>query len=155
MAVKKEQPVIYAPYVPSCITNKPMQSDCREYDICPVPKPRQTQSDVWKKRPCVMRYRAFADKCRASGIEIPESGAHVTFVLPMPRSWSEKKKKAMDRQPHQQQKDVDNMCKSLLDALYKNDSHIYDIRISKFWGRTGKIIIKNNKSETSKIKSDY
>ena len=34
------------------------------YDITPCPKPRQTQSDKWKKRPPVLRYRAFADEVR-------------------------------------------------------------------------------------------
>jgi Holliday junction resolvase RusA-like endonuclease len=115
-----------------------------EYQICPVAKPRQTRSDVWKKRPCVMRYRSFADECRASGMEIPEAGAHIIFIIPMPKSWSEKRKKAMDGQPHQQTPDIDNICKSLLDSLFKNDSHIYDIRLSKFWGRNGKIIIKRD-----------
>jgi len=28
-------------------------------------KPRQTRADVWKKRPCVMAYRAWADKLRS------------------------------------------------------------------------------------------
>jgi len=39
----------------------------KEYKITPVPKPRQTRSDKWKQRPCVMRYRAFADEVRAAG----------------------------------------------------------------------------------------
>ena len=33
-----------------------------KYDITPVPKPRQTQRDKWKRRDVVMRYRAFADE---------------------------------------------------------------------------------------------
>ena len=33
-------------------------------DITPVAKPRQTRSDVWKKRPCVVKYRQFADDLR-------------------------------------------------------------------------------------------
>ena len=113
----------------------------KEYQINPVPKPRQTQSDKWKKRPCVMNYRAFADECRFSGMRVPEYGARMIFIVAMPESWSEKKKKAMDGKPHKQTPDVDNFLKSVLDSLFKNDSHIYDIRISKFWGRTGKIII--------------
>jgi Holliday junction resolvase RusA-like endonuclease len=91
-----------------------------------------------------MKYRAFADECRASGMGIPESEAHIIFILPMPKSWSKKKKKAMDGMPHQQIPDVDNLGKSILDSLFKDDSHIYDIRLSKFWGRSGKIIIKSN-----------
>lgn len=113
-----------------------------EYLITPVPKPRQTYSDRWRQRPSVMRFRAFADKCRALKMELPESGAHATFVMPMPKSWSKKKKALMDGTPHKQVADVDNLLKSLADSLYKDDSHIWDIRITKLWGREGKIIIR-------------
>lgn len=112
-----------------------------EYAIIPVPKPRQTRKDVWAKRPCVMRYRFFADQCRALGMQLPESGAHIVFVLPMPKSWSKSKKLKMDGWAHQQTPDVDNLLKSLSDALYEDDACIYDVRISKFWGASGKIII--------------
>lgn len=112
-----------------------------EYQIVPTPKPRQTRADVWKKRACVMRYRAFADQCRVMGMQVNESGSHLVFILPMPKSWSKKKRVAMDGQPHQQKPDIDNLCKSVLDALHKDDSHIYNIRLSKFWGQKGKIII--------------
>ncbi len=79
--------------------------------------------------------------CMESGV--PESGAHITFVLPMPPSWSKKKRDAMDGQPHQQKPDLDNLKKSLLDALFEDDSHIWDARTSKVWGETGMIIIED------------
>ena len=116
-----------------------------EYAINPVAKPRQTRSDIWKKRSCVMKYRAFADECRASGMTIPPAGSHIVFIMPMPASWSIKKRRDMDGQPHQIRPDVDNICKSVFDALHKDDSHIYDIRATKLWGYSGKIIVwKNN-----------
>ena len=116
-----------------------------EYAINPVAKPRQTRSDIWRKRPCVMKYRAFADECRASGMTIPSAGSHIVFIMPMPASWSIKKRRAMDGQPHQQVSDLDNLLKALLDSLFKDDSHIYDIRATKLWGYSGKIIVwKNN-----------
>lgn len=74
---------------------------------------------------------------------IPENGAHITFVMPMPQSWSKKKRASMDCQPHQQKPDLDNLTKSLLDALFEDDSHIWDARTSKVWGETGMIIIEN------------
>ena len=95
------------------------------YDITPCPKPRQTRADRWKKRPCVLRYRAFADQVRASGMTIPDHGAHVTFHIA--------KVIEMCGTPHQQRPDVDNLGKALLDALFKNDSHIWDIRFTKLW----------------------
>jgi len=109
------------------------------YNITPVSKPRQTRSDKWKQRPCVMKYRAFADECRDKGVEV-KNGCHITFVLPIPKS---KLKKLVEGQPHKQRPDVDNLCKSVMDAVLKEDSHIYDIRITKVWGAKGEIIIEN------------
>ena len=65
------------------------------YPITPVAKPRQTQSDKWRQRPCVMRYRAFKDKCQDYAVHLPEAGAKVTFWIQMPRSWSKRKRAEM------------------------------------------------------------
>lgn len=58
------------------------------FAIVPVPKPRQTRADKWKIRPPVLRYRAFYDEVRLNGLTLLESGYYVTFVLPIPGSWS-------------------------------------------------------------------
>lgn len=115
----------------------------KSYTITPVPKPRQTRSDVWRKRPCVMRYRAFADEVRRQGIAINSHGDYITFVLPMPKSWSQKKKYSMLGQPHQVRGDIDNYAKALFDSIFKDDSHIWDIRLKKIWGVSGMILIEN------------
>lgn len=92
-----------------------------------------------------MRYRAFADECRALGLKVAESGDSITFVIPMPKSWSKKKKRYMNRIPHQQKPDVDNLLKSLLDAVLPEDCKVWHFReIKKRWGSTGKIIIERN-----------
>ncbi|MND15687.1 hypothetical protein D3C80_59160 [compost metagenome] len=62
------------------------------YDITPIGKPRMTRVDKWKQRSAVMRYRAFCDEARLRKIHLSESGAHITFVMPMPQSWSQKKR---------------------------------------------------------------
>ena len=111
------------------------------YDIDPVPKPRQTRSAKWKKRPCDERYYTFKDGLRLLNATVPESGYHVLFILKMPSGWSEKKKKLMRHMPHCSTPDKDNLEKALLDAIYKEDSQIWDGRCSKVWGDTGKIII--------------
>lgn len=112
-----------------------------KYDISPVPKPRMTQRDKWEKRPCVMRYRAFKDECRLCGVRVPEGGARVRFSIPMPKSWSKKKKSEMAGLPHQVRPDVDNLLKALLDAVYGDDSVVWDIRVTKIWGYHGRIEI--------------
>lgn len=109
------------------------------YPITPVPKPRMTQRDKWAQRPAVLRYRAFCDEVRLRGVKVEESGSHVVFVMPMPKSWSNAKHNQMDYEPHRQKPDVDNLCKALLDALFADDSHIHDIRISKIWGAEGQV----------------
>ena len=111
--------------------------------ITPVAKPRMTQRDKWKKRPVVLKYRAFCDEVRyrLKPEAFPCAGAHVVFIVPMPMSWSKKKKAQMIMQPHMQRPDVDNFLKALLDALYDDDSHIYDVRASKYWGESGAITI--------------
>ncbi len=112
------------------------------YKITPVPKPRMTQRDKWDKRLAVMRYRAFCDECRLKGVKLPEAGAHVIFHLPMPKNWNNKKKRDHAGCPHQQKPDWDNLAKALCDALYADDSCIYDMRVSKFWAYSGAIEIK-------------
>lgn len=112
------------------------------YPIIPVPAPRMTKADVWKKRPCVLRYFAFKDKVKELGIFVPECNSHITFVMPMTKGWSKKQKEGMNNKRHQYKPDIDNLLKALLDAIYEDDSHIYDLRITKIWGYEGQIKIE-------------
>ena len=100
-----------------------------------------TQSDKWKKRPAVLKYRAFADEVRLHGVVV-QNGDHVTFHVPMPKSWSNSKKEMHDKAPHRQTPDLDNLQKSLLDAVYKDDSFIWDIHATKLWSYEGGITIE-------------
>lgn len=49
----------------------------------------------------------------------------------------------MNGQAHQQKPDADNMIKALMDALYADDAHIWDLRVTKLWGVTGQILISD------------
>lgn len=113
------------------------------YPITPVGKPRMTQRDKWKGRDCVKRYHAFKDECRIHKVKLHLSGDHVTFILPMPKSWPEKKKVNMDGKPHQLKPDWDNLAKALQDAVMPDDCKVWNCQVSKFWGREGKIIIQS------------
>lgn len=114
------------------------------YNITPTPKPRMTIRDKWLNppRPHVQRYWDFKDEVRKANIELPECNFRVTFYLPMPKSWSKKKKDTMNLEPHQQKPDKDNLEKALLDAIFDDDSHIWDSRVTKRWSYEGGICIE-------------
>lgn len=107
--------------------------------VVPVPKPRMTQRDKWKKRPAVERYYSFKDQLRLQLRGDLDARFSVVFKIPMPPSWSEKKKVLYDGKPHQVKPDADNYLKSFMDALCSDDSYIYDARVQKYWAREGSI----------------
>ena len=116
------------------------------FKVTPVTAPRQVRSDVWKPRPGVVRYRAYRDEVilqkNKMKFEMPDAGSSVIFFLPMPKSWSKKKKEAMLHQPHQQTPDVDNLLKAFLDSVCKGgDEHVYSVKVSKLWAREGEILV--------------
>ena len=115
-------------------------------NIVPVAKPRMTQSDKWKKRPATEKYWKYKDDlkmlcflCRWQ----PKEDLDIKFVIPMPTSWSEKKRVEMDGKPHTQRPDLDNLIKAFKDALLIEDSHVHTYHnMKKNWGRNGAIILK-------------
>lgn len=64
---------------------------------------------------------------------MPEQNAHVTYYIPVPKSWKKYKKEQMHMRLHQSTPDVDNLTKALFDSLMAEDKHIADIRITKKW----------------------
>ena len=116
--------------------------DDKVYNIIPMPKPRMTRRDAWTQRECVNRYNAFKDNVALEKLTFDEAFSHIVFIIPMPGSWGEAKKERMNHTPHQQENaDVDNLCKALMDAVYKQDGAIWDIRVSKIWGHRGAIVV--------------
>ncbi len=59
----------------------------------------------------------------------------------MPKSWSQKKRTQLNGQAHQQKPDKDNLEKALLDAIFDDDSRVWDGRVTKLWGEKGQIIV--------------
>lgn len=102
----------------------------------PVGKPRMTQRDTWQKRPAVMRYRAFCDALRAgAGGHFPPGpdAIVVRAFLPMPDSWSYKKKAEKRGKGHRQKPDSDNILKAVCDGLLKEDSCLWSKHVQKYW----------------------
>lgn len=108
--------------------------------VVPVGKPRMTQRDRWKKRPAVMRYRAFCDELRLFVKSLPDEVV-IDFYLPMPKSWSEAKRRRMDGKPHQQKPDADNLIKAAIDAVCEEDKQVWSIHARKFWATEGYIVL--------------
>ena len=112
--------------------------------ITPCPKPRMTQSDCWKKRPAVLRYWAYCDelKLKTRSIEFDPEFLCLVFIMPMPQSWSKKKKALNNGLPHKSRPDLSNLVKAFEDALYKEDSMIHTYgAMRKIWGEEGAILI--------------
>ena len=112
----------------------------------PMGKPRQTQADRWKKRKVVERYRQLADVLRAEAMlqKFRCTGVMIMyFDMPMPKSWSKKRKRELIGTPCRSRPDIDNLCKAVLDALMEEDKYLYRITASKHWSLTGGILIHN------------
>jgi len=117
-----------------------------EINLDPVPKPRMTIADKWKKRPVVNRYFAFKDAinliCKKKKFKLGNS-YKVEFLIAMPKSWTKEKKNSSHGLPHKQKPDLDNLVKALNDCLKDEDKEIWNIEASKVWWDEGKILIWN------------
>lgn len=108
-------------------------------NIIPVPKPRMTVSDRWKQRPCVLRYREYADNIRSQVPNMVAKRLVLDFYVPMPKSWSKKKRDEFKGRPHEKTPDIDNLVKAFLDSVYQfSDSHVYQVFATKYWVEEGK-----------------
>jgi Holliday junction resolvase RusA-like endonuclease len=56
--------------------------------------------------------------------DFPSQGAAICFFIPVPRSWSMKKKKMHHGFLHQSKPDLDNLLKALGDSLIMEDKYI-------------------------------
>ncbi|MGN7243268.1 RusA family crossover junction endodeoxyribonuclease [Bacillus paralicheniformis] len=81
--------------------------------------------------------------------ELFESGAlHVdlTFVMPIPKSWSKKKQRESIGTLHTKKPDIDNLVKGAFDALnkvaWKDDNQVSQVTARKLYGLDPGIIIQ-------------
>ena len=65
----------------------------------------------------------------------------VIFYMPIPKSWSKKKRAAMPGQSHSKKPDLDNCIKMILDTfngiLWKDDALIWKIKAMKVYALEG------------------
>jgi Holliday junction resolvase RusA-like endonuclease len=115
--------------------------------IDPMGAVRMNKSDAWRKRPAVLRYRAFKDSLRvqAAPYDLPKDPliVNLDFHIAMPDSWSKKKKALMDKTWHRQKPDKDNCEKSVTDTLWPDDDSCIAAGFTrKFWAYKGSITME-------------
>ena len=125
------------------------------FDVIPFGAPRLTQSDKWKTNPnhpdplkrqrkVVTQYFDFKNRLVQQAIEMGfelEQIFDAVYLIPMPNSWSAKKKEKMNGLPCEVQPDTDNITKAIKDTLRKSDSDIWFEKAEKRWAYHGSIII--------------
>ncbi len=126
-----------------------MSKDYVSLPITPVGAPRMTQRDRWtdvakgKGRPAVLRYFQYKDELRIAlpDYELPDR-LDITFLLPMPKSWSKRKRAENAGSPHDQKPDIDNLIKAWLDTFSRDDKYAYAVTAEKYWAEQGSIELK-------------
>jgi len=125
------------------------------FDIIPMGAVRMTKSDTWKTNPnhpdprkrqrkSVMQYFNFKNTIVAQSLEMKFTlGQYLdaVYFVPMPDSWSKKKKEGLNGLPCKSRPDTDNITKAIKDALRKEDSDIWWEKAEKRWAYKGSIII--------------
>ena len=101
-----------------------------------------TRADKWKKRPSVLKFFAFRDAVRQelkrlfalqNNHYMDFRSIEIAFYIPMPKSWSKKKKAEYDGKPHEQRPDLDNLIKAWNDCVLAEDSTVWRIHATKLW----------------------
>ena len=115
------------------------------FDVVPKPAPRLVYSDKWSKRPTATKYYnykntlIFLAKLNRFVLQ-PEM--ELIFEMPIPKGGSKKQQEEYRQRlgtPHQQKPDIDNLIKGFMDAMAKEDSHVWNISARKVWAKDGKI----------------
>ena len=119
--------------------------------ITPCPSPRMNQNTD-RKKPPIQRYFSFREKLQAliKPSEICWEPLSIQFMIPMPSSWSKKKKQQMYLQKHLPKPDLDNLIKAFKDSLLKEDSKVWCYgAMNKVWSYEGRIIVLNPQKDCS------
>ncbi len=127
-----------------------------EFKINTQPRPWKRPGGNGKKRYTDTAMRAYQNEIAATAMVArvgTEFGSEyesaiesrIAFVLPMPETWTDAKRKTTNMTVRPLTPDCDNLAKNILDAcegvLYQNDKQIVIQRIVKLWGRAGEVYI--------------
>ena len=118
-----------------------------EFNIIPIPasRPRVTRWATYYGK----KYSQFKEEMEVltKGTKFTPFGGNVyaslTFYIKIPKSWSKKKKEAKNGAYCDNNADIDNYCKAILDSLngiyYKDDKQIVMLKATMFWSDNPKI----------------
>lgn len=117
-------------------------------NIKPVPKPRMTRSDAWKKRKVVTNYWKYKEELQrlTIGFELPKS-FKIVFGIKPPSTISNSKRLNMIGTPHQKRPDLDNLLKAFLDCLAIEDKSYWHVDARKIWAAENFILIEKNEDD--------
>ena len=125
------------------------------FDVVPMGAVRMTQSDRWKTNPnhtdlkkrqrsVVTEYFDFKNKIKAQANEmnfqLPQV-LDIVFLIPMPFTWSEKKKVRNNKTKVLKRPDIDNLVKAFMDALSVEDGYVWRITAEKRYSFKGSILV--------------
>lgn len=106
-----------------------------------IPKEELRPSGL-KRRNRIEQYNEYkilvSAEAKRKGFTMPEQGAHVTFFIPVSKSWRKHKKELFHLKLHQERPDADNLYKAFSDSLMLEDKTIADFRITKRWVNSDK-----------------
>lgn len=83
------------------------------------------------------RYNAYKiallSLAKEKGFELLPQGCSFRFYIPMPKTWTKKKRAIMHFKLHQQKPDIDNLMKAVFDSMLSEDKYIAHFEAVKFW----------------------
>lgn len=96
-----------------------------------------TPNNYYNRKKVIQRYWEYKRSLKLLSdlekVELCGKCLWLKFFLPMPASWSKKKRNKMCFELHESRPDADNCAKAVFDALLKEDNIISDFRVTKFW----------------------
>lgn len=125
------------------------------FSVAPMGAVRMTYSDKWKTNPnhsnpkyrqrkAVTDYFHFKNEMAWQAKQMKyemKNYLDALYCVPMPNSWTKKKKEQMNGLPCLSKPDLDNITKAVKDSLKKDDSDVWFEKAEKRWSYFGAIII--------------
>lgn len=100
--------------------------------------PHMLSEEGLKRKRQLERYNQYKDAvkalCDQAGFKMPVAGWAVYFFIPIPKSYSAKKRAQLHGQHHLLKPDIDNLMKAMFDSLSVDDQKVAHLSgVGKFW----------------------